>query len=168
MSALLRKPWPRAAAAGLRSDVAARAMGAIEARRLSTIMLDAEAQARAAIAGAEAEVRMIFAAAKAEAEALLALLPDFAAIEAAPSQSGKSALRAIRDAADRHGIALAAIVGRSQSPTTRLARLEAVLGVLDACPGMSADQVGALFKRSGKHVERLKREALEARERGEI
>jgi len=120
------------------------------------------------IAAAHAAARKRIAAARIEAQALLATLPDFAALEAAPAKRGKSAGRAMREAADRRGVPVAAIISASKSPVARLARLEAVLGVVDACPGLSREQLGKLFKRSGETFSRLYREALEARRRGEI
>lgn len=130
---------------GIASDFARRALGRREARRLADLMDDAEKRARARLDVAKREAEEIFAHARAEAEAILARLPDFAAIEAAPAIDGKSALRAIRDAADTHGLPLAVVVGGAQHPRARSARIAAVKGVSEACPGMADAAIGALF-----------------------
>lgn len=120
-------------------------LGIKEARRLSRLIDDAERCARARINQAAQEAEQIFASARAEAEAVLALLPDFAAIEAAPAKKGKSAFKAIRDIADAHGLPIAAVTRRGRDERATLARGEAVRAVADACPSMTDADIGKLF-----------------------
>jgi len=167
--------WPASAPDELRSQAVVEALGAVEARRLATVLGKAEAAARArlaeaakAVEQAQIDATRLIDEAKAEAEAIIAGLPDFAAIEAAPASDGNSAMRAIRDAADRQGIALAAVIGTSQNPKAKLARLEAALRVAEACPTLTNRQLGRMFKRSGPAFAWLLRKAKEARRRGEI
>jgi len=130
---------------GISSAFAERALGKREAKRLTELMADAERRARACIEAATRETEEIFASARAEAEAILARLPDFAAIEAARAAKGKSALRAIRDVADRHGLPLAVVVGRVAYDRAKAARAEAVRAVAEACPQMTDGEIAALF-----------------------
>lgn len=120
------------------------------------------------LTAAIAEAQHTLDEAKAEARALLKTLPNFAAIAAAPSPLGRTAYQVIRDAADRRGLAIAAVTGTSTNPEAKAARYEAVLGVLDACPGISGEEAGELFGRKAKTFSSLKALALQARRRGEI
>lgn len=139
--------WPDEAPAELRSEVVVNALGAVEARRLATLMADAETRARARLEAAKTEVEAIFAQARADAEALLYMLPDFAALDAAaPAKRGRSAVGAIRAVADRYGVAMAAVTGHSPNPAAKAARHEAVAAVIEACPALTDAQVASLFK----------------------
>lgn len=143
---------------GFDSAFLQRAIGKREARRLAELIGEAEKRARARIETATREAEEILAEARAEAEAILAMLPDFAAIEAAPAAKGKSAFRAIREAADRYGLPIAVVVGKVQHDAARMARVDAVRGVAEACPRMTDDEIGALFSgMSAATVRRLRR-----------
>lgn len=131
--------------ARLDSAFVRRALGVKEARRLSSIMEDAELRARARITQAARDAEKILADAKAEAESILAMLPDFAAIEAAPAVKGKSAFKAIRDVADAHGLPIAAVTRRGRDARATAARGQAVRAVSVACPSMSDADIGKLF-----------------------
>ena len=139
---------------GINSAFARRALGRREARRLAELMDDAEKRARARFELAHREVEDIFAHARAEAEALLARLPDFAALE----MNGQRALRAMRDAADRHGLPLAVIVGRVHHDLAQLAQGEAVRGIAEACPGISNDEIGTLLGLTADATRKMRRE----------
>lgn len=106
-----------------------------------------------------------------EARELIARLPDFAAIEAAPAAKGQSALAAIRAVADRHGLPMAAVSGNPRlNRIDGAARREALLAVAEACPAMMHDQLGLLFGGlSASRVMGILREARQARSaRGEL
>jgi len=126
---------------GIDSAFARRALGRREARRLAELMAEAEQRARARLEAARLEAETIFAEARAEAEALLAMLPDFAALEAGQA----SALAAIRNVADSGGLPLAAVVGKQKHRYAFAARCEAVLAVAEACPGISEEEICGLF-----------------------
>lgn len=140
------------------SAFARRVLGKREASRLAALMDDAERRARARLEQAQREAEEIFATARAEAAALLAKLPDFAVFEAMPGMNGQHALRAMREAADRHGLPLAVIFGRVHHPLAHEAQREAVLAVAEACPRMSNDEIGALFGKGADAIRRLRRE----------
>lgn len=145
--------------------VMARALDKREAQRLSLrltrLLTDAEGRARSHLDQARREADAMLAVARAEAEQILARLPDFARIEATPaSKDGKTAYRAIRDTADRHGLPMAAVVGRWPHKRAIAVRAEAVKAVADACPNMSDAEIGLLF--SG-----LKAQAIQRIRRGE-
>jgi ABC-type sugar transport system substrate-binding protein len=141
-------------------------VAAVDVRAAS--VRDAVIEGQKLLAAAIVEAERVIDEAKAEARALLQNLPDFAAIEAVPAPLGRSAYQVIRDAADRRGIAIAAVTGTSTNPLAKAARYEAVLGVLAACPDISGEQAGKLFKRTAKTFSSLKALALQARRRGEI
>lgn len=122
-----------------------RILGRKEARRLVNLLTDADRQARAAILEATREAEKILADARAEAETILAMLPDFAAIGAAPASKGKSAFSAIRAVADRHGVAMAAVTGKGRDLRAKSMRAEAICAVADACPTMTDADIGRLF-----------------------
>ena len=150
MTAAISRQAPIAQQVGLNSTFVRRALGRREARRLAELMDDAELQAKARLDLARMEAEQIFAHARAEAKAILSRLPDFAAIEAVPTKripgrGHRSALAIIRDAADRHGIALAAVVGTSRNPKAVDAREEAVRGIAEANPALSQEAIGKLF-----------------------
>lgn len=130
---------------GFDSAFLKRTLGRWEAQRLAGLMADAEKRALARLDVAKREATEIFAEAKAEAEAILAKLPDFAAIENAPATKGKSAFRAMREVADRHGLPLAVVVGRVKHDRATAARAEAVRAVADACPKMGDQDIASLF-----------------------
>lgn len=131
--------------AALDSPFARRVLGKREARRLASLMDDAELRARARLEAARREAEEIFADARAEADAILARLPDFAAIEALPARKGRSAYQAIRDVADAEGLPFAVVVGAERSDRAKAARRRAVLAVADACPMLSPETISGLF-----------------------
>ena len=61
------------------------------------------------------------------------------------AQTNRVLFSIIRDAADRHGIALAAVVGTSRNPKAVAAREEAVRGIAEANPALSQEAIGKLF-----------------------
>lgn len=130
---------------GMDSAFARRALGKREARRLASLMDDAEQRARAVLDAAAREVEVIFAAARDEARALLDALPDFAALEAAPAKhvGSGSAFRLVRLSADRRGIPIAAVTGKSCAPIAREARAEAAFALFSA--GMSSAWIGTVL-----------------------
>lgn len=129
----------------LDSAFVARTLGSREAKRLASLIGQAERQAMDRIETAKREADAMLAAARAEAEAILAMLPDFAAIDAAPARKGKSAYQAIRTVADRYGLPIAAVTGKGQDARAKAARAEAVRAVADACPRLSDAEIGRLF-----------------------
>lgn len=131
------------------------ALGANEARRLAQLIDDAETRAQAHLRQAAREAEYIVSQARAEADAILAILPDFAAIAAAPAARGKSAYRAIRDVADTHGLPIAAVTRRGRDARATAARKEAVRAVAEACPAMTDEAIGKLF--SGMKAETVRR-----------
>jgi len=133
------------AKSGLESAFAARVLGRKEARRLAAIMAGAERDARQRLALAALDVEDVFARARAEADAILAMLPDFAALEAAPAKKGKSALAAIRSVADRHGLSISAVTGTGRDDRIKAVRREAIRAVSDACPRLTDAEMSALF-----------------------
>lgn len=139
---------------GINSAFARRALGKREARRLAELMDDAERRARARFELANREVEDIFTHARAEAEALLSRLPDFSALEL----NGQRALRAMRDAADRHGLPLAVIVGRVHHDLAQVAQSEAVRGIANACPGISDHEIGTLLGLTADAARKMRRE----------
>ena len=139
----------------LDSAFVARALGRREAKRLAALMDGAERQAVARIETAKREADALLSAARAEAEAILTMLPDFAAIEAAPANRGKSAFKAIRDAADAHGLPIAAVTGRGRNPRALVARAQAVRAIGAACPTLSDTEIGRLF--SGMSADTVRR-----------
>ena len=153
---LLKAAPPSDPNAGLSSRFARRVLGAREAKRLESILVTAEKQARARLDQAHRESEEIYAHARAEAEAILAALPNFYAIEALPATKGKSAFRAIRAAADRHGLPLAVVIGTVQHPKAHAARAEAVIALADACPRLTDDDIGQLLSLSATAVRRIR------------
>jgi len=133
------------ARSGLDSRFVARVLGRTEAKRLAALIADAEREARSRIDTAAREADEIMANARLEAEAILAMLPDFAALQAAPAKKGKSALAAIRSVADRYGFAIAAVTRRGRDERHMAVQAEAVRAVAEACPSLSDAEIGALF-----------------------
>lgn len=133
------------ARSGLDSKFVARVLGRTEAKRLASLLADAERDARARLDTAAREADEIMANARAEAEAILAVLPDFAALHAVPAKRGKSAFAAIRGVADKYGFAVAAVTRRGRDERHMAVQAEAVRAVADACPGLSDAEIGALF-----------------------
>lgn len=141
---------------------ARQALGRREARRLGTLMDDAEARARAVMAtavdNARREIDDIFAAARNEAEAILARLPDYDALDSVATGKGgmrRSAHAVIRAVADRHGLSMAIVKGKIRSDRAIAARGDAVRAVAAEFPDMDMDAIGALFDLSGAHVRKL-------------
>lgn len=146
----------------LDSAFASRVLGKREAARLAGLMADAERRARERMEAAAREAEQIFAHARAEAEAILAMLPDFAALEATRDGSGRSAYHIIRKVADRHGLPIAALTARQKNGSAplvvRQARDEAIVAIAAACNHLDAAHVGALFGIGGSTVVNIVRE----------
>lgn len=135
----------------LESAFASRVLGKREVARLSGLLADAEDRARARLKIAAREAEEIFAEARKEAAAILAMLPDFAALEAVRDGQGRSAYQIIRKVADRHGLPVSALTARqvrnqsSKEPEPTHARREAISAIATGCPHLSLEQIGALF-----------------------
>ena len=122
-----------------------RVLGRRKAKRLAALHAEAQKHARAQREVARQEAEAIMAYDRAEAAAILAILPDFAALEAAPAKKGKSAFQAIRDVADRYGLAMAAVTGKGRDDRILAVRAEAVRAVKKACPSLMDAEIGKLF-----------------------
>jgi hypothetical protein len=130
---------------GLDSAFAARVLGRREERRLANLLPAAEQRAldlirKAALAG-EADILR----AREEAEAILAALPDFAALAATPGRHGRSAYFAIRDVVDRHGLSFSDVTRKDIRECHKGARRDAIRAVADACPGLADARIGMMF-----------------------
>lgn len=162
LSDLLPEPVPL----GRARRKSARVIRGEDAKRLTKLYdrasRDASGRIAAAMAQAQREVDDIFCAARIEAEAILAGLPDFSALQAAPAAKGRSALSAIRDVADRYGLAVAGVTRRSNGQDKRHTAIQAaaVRAVADACPGLTDAEIGALFSNLPARTVRRHREAV--------
>ncbi len=143
----------------MNSAITRRALGRREARRLAQLMEDAEQRARARIEAARQEAEQIFQHARDEAMAILAKLPDFAALESTPTKFGANALKVIREVADTRGLPLAVVTGRDpRNPIAREARDAAICAVAAACPGLKLREIGTLFSISEGTVAEILKE----------
>lgn len=140
---------------------ARRVLGRREARRLAGLFDEAERLALARMEAARRDVDDIFASAREEARAILALLPDFAALEAVPAARGRSALTIIRREADAVGIAIAAITAARPSALARPARDRAI-AALAAETRLDAGAIGKLFSIGEDTVRQVLRNAARA------
>lgn len=146
------------------SALARRVLGRREAQRLAAIMDEAEQRARARIDAAardmdaaRREAEDIFAHARAEAEEILRRLPDFSELERTRAKKGKTAFQAVREVADRHGLAFAVVVGRQNHPRATAARVEAIHAVIAIMPGINDTELGSLFSgRSADSIRKLR------------
>lgn len=143
---------------GIETAFIQRVLGKREARRLADLLIDAEREARKRIDAAAKEAEQIFEHARDEAKAILAMLPDFAALEAVRDGQGRSAYQIIRRVADEAGLPIWAIASPRKDTTDRSAgeaRLRAIHEVAKRCPHLSTEQVGMLFGVSEKRARLL-------------
>lgn len=144
------QPAPQSFAGRIDSAAIHRILGKKEANRLGRLMLEAEARARQRLKSAVAEAEGFLAEAREEAEAILAVLPDFAALQTKPSRAGHTAFAAMRAVADKYGFAFAALMGAGGSDAVKAARAEAMRAV--AATGLTPADVAPLFKASEQAV----------------
>lgn len=137
---------------GMNLEFVRRVLGEREAKRLQLLFDSAEASARQRIAQATREAEEIFAHARNEALETLRALPDFAAIQARPY--GADVMRAIRQAADRYGLPMAAVTGRLRDPMAVKARHNAIRAIVRVRPTLSDASIAHLF--SGMTSERVR------------
>lgn len=144
------EPAPQSFASRIDGAEIHRILGKKEANRLGRLMLEAEARARQRLKSAVAEAEGFLAEAREEAEAILAVLPDFAALQTRPSRAGRTAFAAMRRVADAYGFAFAALMGTGGSDAVKAARAEAMRAV--AATGLTPADVAPLFKASEQAV----------------
>lgn len=142
---------------GMNLEFVRRVLGDREAKRLQGIFDEAEASARRRIEQATREAEEIFAHARNEATLVLASLPNFAVIQTKPY--GAEVMRAIRQAADRYGLSIAAVTGRSREPLAVKARRNAIRAIVRARPTLSDASIAHLFSgMSSERVRQIRRE----------
>lgn len=146
------QPAPQSFASRIDSAVIHRILGKKEANRLGRLMLEAEAKARQRLKSAVAEAEGFLAEAREEAEAILAVLPDFAALQTRPSRVGHTAFAAMRRVADKYGFAFAALMGVARGERNRAVQAEAMRAVANACPTLTPAEIAPLFKTSEQAV----------------
>lgn len=155
---------------------ALRALPKADARRLRSVLNEANSRARARmnaataaietyaerrLAKARADAEAILAEAQAEAAAILALLPDYDALARRRTAAGRTALQVVQAVCDAGGYSMTIIRGRrgrSLSADARRVRDKALRAVHAECPGMDFAELGAFFALNADYARQIVRE----------